>query len=273
MPSEKVFPPAFYVRILLCVCVLLCPACASEPENVRDMLLYVAKNGATNPEKSLEVYKRFGTEGEEALIRAYFQIGYRLPYLDEEVRGKFRETPPTLFLEKLSENKDYLRRILDIARTGFRNVDTNPYQWVWSHDEQLFMQRLRSLDLASESNWLRREREEERFSYEVCAMWETYMNAKPDEAFPDMMALFAQHVTNPLLEKRLGLWAGQLLDYYAVQRPGHKFSPEDLHLFFANGYTRIAQRTGRELAAGRQPGVPDNEKFYSGACTQNQERR
>lgn len=91
---------------------ILLRATGEIPQDVNDMLRYISKRGAEKPERVLETYRCFGAEGEEALIRMFFAFGdpARFPYLDAKTHGKFDAAAMTPFMEKLSEDKDFLPR-------------------------------------------------------------------------------------------------------------------------------------------------------------------
>ena len=77
VPHRKTMPACMAWFVLLCLAALLASSCtpsSSEPKNLHDMLVYVGQNYEKDPQKTFEIFTRFGESGEKALILAVFNI-------------------------------------------------------------------------------------------------------------------------------------------------------------------------------------------------------
>ena len=199
------------------------------PKTVDQMLLFVSKRSKSIPESSLDYYNKFGAEGEEALIRIFFRMGNpgQHPYLEGKVREEFSIQDATPFVEQLSRNKDFLLRILAIAKTDPSDAENSPYRWVLEHDRQLFMKTLRELDPGNENVWSAGPDGAGRLSREYEAMWEAWLGLEPEKAQQAMLALFVERISDPRLEERLVAWGSDFMRQSKAAGPEYQGLPAD----------------------------------------------
>ena len=101
------------VFVLLCLCLASCDSGRKDPG---DMLKVVLRESSRNPEKAMNAYTQSGPEGRTALIRVFFDIEPEgETYYQKNLDLGFEDRNFDRFLEKLSEDKDFLRAILDAS--------------------------------------------------------------------------------------------------------------------------------------------------------------
>lgn len=214
-------------RILLIFLFVLLSGCSFEPENTHDMLLYVNKNYAVSPEKALAVYKKFDKEGEEALIRVFFNIAPQgEAYYDAEVKKSFDagNVPVRKMMTALSEDQAFLRAILEVSRKhrqSTADIFTGEYMWVLRHNKALF-QTWATKEIALNDTRL-------------ADVWKTYFTALPEEALADSFTLMQRYTAEIGPYAHTWPWLAEELTAYKKQNRKATLTPEQFRFVFVSG--------------------------------------
>ena len=220
-----------FLRLLVTVVAalsLVCAACSSEPGNIHDMLLYIMDNYEKNPEKTMGVYSRFGAEGEEALIRTYFNFeADKQPFYSSKLRS-FHSVSVRPFLEKLSGNREFLRRICAFSDTYPQNRYNNEFAWVLEHDKELFLSWYLSLASDDKRSSLMRKLFQEKY---------------PEEAYLAALKALRENIE---AYKKGSYHLPFSLNSGHIDKSSAKrfFTAEDYHLIFANNLERAVFGSG-----------------------------
>ena len=110
----------------------------STPDNMGDMLVYLIARFDTEPEKALDAYKKFLPESEDAVIRTYFGIEAKAQPFYRREHSSFYHVVISRFMEELSRDKNFLRRIMALSDAYPTSRKTGELSWVADHDMDLF---------------------------------------------------------------------------------------------------------------------------------------
>lgn len=113
-------------RILLIPACLILTNCDSGPKDPGEMLSIVLLESSSKPEKAMAAYEKSGQEGRTALIRVFFMIKPEGEVYYQQNRNFINGRNFDAFVEKLSEDPDFLRAILKVSDTWPR--DPVPYR-------------------------------------------------------------------------------------------------------------------------------------------------
>ncbi len=214
--------------LLLSMACVLFAGCSSEPKTLKEMLLYVDKNYAKEPEKTLAEYKKFGTEGEQALLTCFFDIDPSGPpdhfSKDQDFWRRFGTGSARALLEKLSEDRAFLQRIIDFSNARRKSVPfgmPKEIAWVKARDEAMF------------SSWFAAlPPEDVRF----VATWKGWRQENPAAAYAAAYTVLADNIDR--VKARTDKWVGPFVFALREGKPSFQPTPEQYHFIFANGLER-----------------------------------
>ncbi|MDL2306537.1 hypothetical protein LJC48_00720 [Desulfovibrio sp. OttesenSCG-928-C06] len=214
-------PKLILFPLLLALCIF-CSGCESEPANVHDMLIYARDNFKRKPEKTLEYYQKFSGEGEEALIRTYFDLkADQQPFFDEEVKKLATATPAMLMLEDLSKNQEFPRRVISLSNqyaadnTGWRKE----YAWLAKYAPEHLAEWLRSLN------------PEDR---RCPALWAAYFKEQPDNALQLVLKVLEEGLKATPNDEKLINMLESVVTSNAKHTQSSGLTPAQYHLIFTN---------------------------------------